>query len=273
MTMGEETGSVFIRGDQGWPMAQNMLEGKTALVTGGAKRIGRAIALALGAEGVDIVVHDHHSLQGECEKLCAELEGFGVKSWIVPADFAEPSGYQSLVGRAFQASGRLDILINNASVFSPDTLTDANFNEVVRQMQINAWAPFVLSREFARRAGEGKIVNILDTRIAGFDFKHLSYIMSKNALYLLTRMTAVEFAPHITVNSVAPGLILPPEGKDEGYLEALAAAVPLRRHGTPRDVTDAVLFLLKGNFITGQVIFADGGRHLMEYRNGPDSDH
>ncbi|MGE5300790.1 MAG: SDR family oxidoreductase, partial [Acidobacteriota bacterium] len=235
-------------------MAQKMLEGKTALVTGGAKRIGRATVLALGAEGVDIVVHDHQSLQGECEKLCGELGGFGVKSWIVPADFADPSGYQSLVGRAFEASGRLDILINNASVFSPDTLTDANFNEMVRQMQINAWAPFVLSREFARRAGEGKVVNILDTRIEGFDFKHLSYIMSKHALYLLTRMTAVEFSPHISVNSVAPGLILPPVGKDESYLEALASTVPLRRHGEPRDVTDAVLFLLKSNFITGQVI-------------------
>ena len=254
-------------------MAQKMLEGKTALVTGGAKRIGRATVLALGAEGVDIVVHDHQSLQGECEKLCGELGGLGVKSWIVPADFADPSGYQSLVGRAFEASGRLDILINNASVFSPDTLTDANFNEVVRQMQINAWAPFVLSREFARRAGQGKIVNVLDTRIAGFDFKHLSYIMSKHALYLLTRMTAVEFSPHISVNSVAPGLILPPGGKDESYLEALASTVPLRRHGDPRDVTDAVLFLLKSNFITGQVIFVDGGRHLMENCHGPDSDH
>lgn len=254
-------------------MAQKMLEGKTALVTGGAKRIGRATVLALGSEGVDIVVHDHQSLQGECEKLCGELEEFGVKSWIVPADFADPSGYQSLVGRAYEAAGRLDILINNASVFSPDTLTDANFNEVVRQMQINAWAPFVLSREFARRTGKGKIVNILDTRIAGFDFKHLSYIMSKNALYLLTRMTAVEFAPYISVNSVAPGLILPPEGKDERYLEKLADTVPLRRHGDPRDVTDAVLFLLKSNFITGQVIFVDGGRHLMEYCHGPDSDH
>ena len=254
-------------------MAQRMLEGKTALVTGGARRIGRATVLALGAEGVDIVVHDRQSLQRECEKLCGELRGLGVKSWIVPADFADPSGYHSLVARAFEASGRLDILINNASVFSPDTLTDANFNEVVRQLQINAWAPFVLSREFARRAGKGKIINILDTRIAGFDFKHLPYIMSKHALYLLTRMTAVEFAPHISVNSVAPGLILPPGGKGESYLEALASTVPLRRHGEPRDVTDAVLFLLKGNFITGQVIFVDGGRHLMEYCDGPDSDH
>jgi pteridine reductase len=253
-------------------VAQKILEGKTALVTGGAKRIGRATVLALGAEGVDIVVHDHQSLRGECEKLCSELAGFGVKSWIIPADFADPSGYQSLVGRAVEASGRLDILVNNASVFSPDTIMDAHYYEVVRQMQINAWAPLVISREFARHAGKGKIVNVLDTRIAGFDFKHLSYILSKHALYLLTRMTAVEFAPEITVNSVAPGLILSPEGKDEGYLEALGATVPLRRHGDPGDVTDAVLFLLRSDFITGQVIFVDGGRHLMEYRDGPDPD-
>jgi pteridine reductase len=249
------------------------LEGKTALVTGGARRIGRAIALALGGSGVDIVVHDHRSMHGECERLCGELGAMGVQSWVVAADFETPSDYESLAGRAFEASGRLDFLINNASVFSPDTLADAEFEGAVRHLQINAWAPLVISREFARLAGRGKVVNILDTRIAGFDFGHLSYIMSKQALHLVTKMAAVEFAPEITVNSVAPGLILPPQGKDREYLEGLAKTVPLGRHGHPDDVTDAVAFLLKSDFITGQVIFVDGGRHLMEYHDGPNTDH
>jgi pteridine reductase len=254
-------------------MAQMQLEGKTALVTGGARRIGRATALALAGTGVNIVIHDHRSLHGECEKLCGELGELGVKSWIVAADFETPSDYESLVGRAFEASGRLHMLINNASAFSPDTLADAEFGDAMRQMQINAWAPLVISREFARCAGRGKIINILDTRIAGFDFRHLSYILSKQALHLLTRMSAVEFAPDVTVNAVAPGLILPPQGKDMGYLEELAETVPLRRHGDPGDVTDAVLFLLRSDFITGQVIFTDGGRHLAEYRDGQNPDH
>ncbi len=254
-------------------MAQMRLKGRTAIVTGGAKRIGRAIALALGGEGANVVVHDHQSLHGECEKLCDELEGLGVKSWVISADFEEPADYESLVGRAGDAAGRLDILVNNASVFSPDTLADAGFGEAVRQLQVNAWVPLVLSREFARRAGKGQILNVLDTRIAGFDFRHLSYIASKQALYLFTKMAAVEFAPRIAVNAVAPGLILPPRGKDMAYLEGLAKTVPLARHGNPGDVTDAALFLLKSDYITGQVVFVDGGRHLMEYHDGQNPHH
>jgi NAD(P)-dependent dehydrogenase (short-subunit alcohol dehydrogenase family) len=271
--VGGKTRSIASGGVKRRPATRKTLNGRTVLVTGGAKRIGRATALSLAAEGADIVVHDHHSLRGDCEKLCGELEKLGVRSWIITADFAVQSDCQSLISRAVKASGRVDILINNASVFSPDTIVDASYDEVVRKMQINAWAPLVISREFDRHTDSGKIVNILDTRIAGFDFKHLSYIMSKHALHLLTRMTAIEFAPGIAVNSVAPGLILPPEGKDTEYIEALAKTVPLRRHGDPRDVTDAVLFLLRSDFITGQVIFVDGGRHLMEYLDGPDTDH
>ena len=127
-------------------MAQKMLEGKTALVTGGAKRIGRAIALALGAEGVDVIVHDHQSLHGECEKLCAELEGFGVKSWIVPADFADPSGYQSLVGRAFEASGRLDILINNAGIALYDDLSDRSVLQ--QHLDVNLFGTYGVTQAF-----------------------------------------------------------------------------------------------------------------------------
>jgi NAD(P)-dependent dehydrogenase (short-subunit alcohol dehydrogenase family) len=129
-------------------------------------------------------------------------------------------------------------------------------------MQINAWAPLVLGRDFARVAGKGKIINLLDTRLCGYDFKHVSYILSKHSLYVLTRMMALEFAPGITVNAVSPGLILPPPGKDADYLLELARTLPLAMHGGPEDIVEAVLFLLRSDFITGQVINVDGGRHL-----------
>jgi NAD(P)-dependent dehydrogenase (short-subunit alcohol dehydrogenase family) len=131
----------------------------------------------------------------------------------------------------------------------------------------------VLSREFARLAGHGKIINLLDTRIVGDDRSHVAYILSKQVFALLMNRMAVEFAPRITVNGVAPGLILPPAGKDESYLEDLARTIPLKRHGDPADIADAVLYLLNSDFVAGQVIFVDGGRHLMEQKRGPDHNH
>ena len=238
--------------------------GKTAIVTGAARRIGRAVSTALGAEGVNVVIHDHRSLHGECENLCDELERAGVGSWIVSADFEKPGDYRSFIERALKVAGNLDILVNNAAVFEGDTLKDGEFSSLIRHMQINAWAPLVLTRDFARLAGRGKIINLLDTRVIGYDWKHVSYILSKHALHLLTKMTALEFAPRIAVNAVAPGLILPPPGKDLKYLRQLAKTVPLRKHGGTRDIVDTVLFLLKSDFITGQVVHVDGGRHLME---------
>ncbi len=245
-------------------MAQDKLTGKTAVVTGAAHRIGRAIALALAGEGADVVIHDHLSLHGDCERLCEEIDRFGVRSRIVTADFENRSDYETFISRALEAAGRLDILINNAAVFTRDSLGDADLRSLMRHMEINAWAPLVLSRQFAQAVRTGRIINLLDTRIAGYDWEHLSYILSKHVMHLLTKMTAIEFAPGIRVNAVAPGLILPPPGKDERYLDELAPGVPLKKHGRPDDITDAVLFLLKCDFITGQVIYVDGGRHLTE---------
>jgi NAD(P)-dependent dehydrogenase (short-subunit alcohol dehydrogenase family) len=149
---------------------------------------------------------------------------------------------------------------------------DVGFSDVMRHMHVNAWAPFVLSREFARLADHGKIVNLLDTRIIGHDREHVAYVLSKKMLAVLTVMCAREFAPDFTVNGIAPGLILPPAGKDESYLDKLAEKVPLRKHGGPQDIVDAVLYLLKSDYVTGQVIYVDGGRHLLEDGHGPDAD-
>jgi pteridine reductase len=240
------------------------LLGKTALVTGGSRRLGRAIASGLGALGANIIIHDHQVHESECVDLCSKFERRGITSWTITADFERSDEYGTLIEKSLKAAGHLDILINNASVFAADTLRDSKFDNLVKHMQVNAWTPFVLSREFAMRVKKGKIINLLDTRVSGYDWKHVTYILSKNLLHLLTKMTAIEFAPDITINAVAPGLILPPSGKDESYLEELAKGVPLKRHGTPEDVVNAVVFLLGSEFITGQVIYVDGGRHLAE---------
>jgi len=253
------------------PVAPHDLRGKVALVTGAGKRIGRAIAIALAEEGMHVVVHDRRALVAETKQVCGEVVDCGAKSWQILADLERPEEFESLIVQAIRAAGSLDILINNASLFLPGTVMDVGFGDVTRHLHVNAWAPFVLSRDFARLAERGKIINMLDTRITGYDREHVAYVLSKRMLAVLTTMCALEFAPGFTVNAVAPGLILPPAGKDEHYLDQLAEAVPLRRHGGPGDITDAVLYLLKSDFLTGQIIYADGGKHLGEERHGPNA--
>jgi pteridine reductase len=248
-------------------MIGKKLQGKTALITGASKRIGRAISLALAQEGANVVIHYCRSKK-RAEKLRAELAEHRVKSWVVKADFEKAKEYDSLIARTIKIAGSLDILINNASIFLPSTLKNVDFERLTRHIQINAWAPFTLSRQFAHLTGKGKIINLLDSRIHGYDWLHVAYILSKHMLSVLTKMTALEFAPHITVNGIAPGLILPPPGKDQRYLKRMAHAVPLKRHGDPSDVADAVIYLLKSDFLTGQIINVDGGLHLMEYDDG-----
>jgi pteridine reductase len=244
-------------------MSGESLYGKTALVTGAAKRIGREIALALAHAGVNVAIHFRQSAK-QAEELRTELVSHGVMAWLVEADFSDNASTQRLIPQVLAKAGSLDILVNSASVFLPSTIQNLDFAGLMQHMQVNAWTPFVLSREFARHTDCGKIINLLDTRIAGDDRSHVAYVLSKQVFALLMKMTALEFAPRITVNGVAPGLILPPAGKDECYMDDLAQAIPLKRHGAPADIADAVMYLLKSNFLTGQVIFVDGGRRLME---------
>ena len=243
------------------------LEGRTALITGASKRIGRAIALALGREGVNVVIHYRSSVK-EAEALQDELIRLKVKAWTVKADFTKPVEYETLIERASVAAGKLDILINNASFFLMDQIGDMNFTALMKQVEIHSWVPLILSREFERHR-HGSIINLLDTRVTGYDREHVSYLLSKKMLATLTQMMALEFAPAVTVNGIAPGLILAPAGEDEEYLQKLAKELPLKRLGNIEDIAAAVVYLLKNDFLTGQILFVDGGRHLMGNSHGP----
>jgi NAD(P)-dependent dehydrogenase (short-subunit alcohol dehydrogenase family) len=237
------------------------LKGKVALVTGAAKRLGRAVSLTLASEGVGVVAHYNQSGQA-ASQLCEEIRATGVSAWPVQGDLASGDKADEVFRAACSRAGRVDFVINSASRFDKETLWETTDGSLQRNMAVHVMAPLILARALAKEDRPGHVINLLDTRVTVYDRQHAAYHVSKRALLTMTRMLAIELAPKIAVNAVAPGLILPPAGEDKSYLERLTYTNPLARHGDPADIGDAVLFLLRSRFITGQIIYVDGGYHM-----------
>ena len=237
------------------------IDGKTALITGAGKRVGKATALALAKHNVNLVLH-YRSSRDEAEVVASECRSMGVESWIVRADLSDPEQARGLLEKAAKDAGPIQILVNNASIFTKSQLMDFSLQALEDNIQVNAISPLLIGRSFVKQGCNGAIINFLDTRITEYDVDHAAYHLSKRMLFTLTRMMALEFAPSVRVNAVAPGLILPPPGEDIAYLQNLAHTNPLNRIGSPAGITGAVLFLLNSEFVTGQVIFVDGGYHM-----------
>lgn len=242
--------------------------GQTALITGGAKRIGREIALTLARAGVNVVVH-YRSSAHEAESLVGELRAVGTQAWSVQANFSDADQVDRLLDEAVKLAGPVDILINNASAYPKTEFDTLTLDELISSITVDAWAPFALGRQFGRSPRAKHIINLIDTRVFGeYDWRHFGYHAAKNMLAFFTKTLAVKLAPQVAVNGVAPGLILPPEGKPQSYIEGLKGELPMQKIGSPDSVAQAALFLLNSKFITGQVIFVDGGRHLREAGSG-----
>jgi len=224
-------------------------------------RLGRAIALALAGDGVNVVVHYGRSDQAASE-TADDIRAMGADAWAIQADLAQADAVAQLFSRAVDLAGPIDILINNASIFPADRVLETTTVAIERNVQINAVAPLLLSRAMASQRRSGHIVNLLDSRVNDYDQEHAAYHLSKRMLLTLTRMLSMELAPLIAVNAVAPGLVLPPPGKDESYLRQMAHTNPLNRHGDAEDIAEAVMYLVNSRFVTGQVLFVDGGRHM-----------
>ena len=256
--------SLSLRGKAtGKEIMSHVLEGKTALITGGAQRIGRAIALALAEAGINVAIHFNRS-EKQAEETVNEAVRSGVKAWKVQAELSVKSEVEHVISEAQVQAGSIDFLINNASIFHESVLDDVNVEELYHTLNINAVAPLILSRNFIRQTDRGVIINLLDNRIKRIDLNHVSYQLSKNMLYSLTKMMAIEYAPRIRVNGIAPGIILPPVDKVEQFTKKHSSKTLVQRHGDPKDITDAVLFLLMHTFITGEVIYIEGGQNLKD---------
>ena len=237
------------------------MQGETVLITGGAKRLGRATALALAKNGFDIIVHYNESHE-EAESLLDELTALGISARAIHAALSGAESCAALLESCRDAAGSVHHLVNNASIFSADTLDEITITSLESNMSINTIVPLILSKGLKAAGSLRSVTHLLDTRIVDYDANHVSYHLSKRALMSLTSMMALEWAPEVRVNAVAPGLILPPEGEDEDYLQGLAHTNPLEAVGTEQDISDTIVFLINSTFITGQIIYVDGGRHL-----------
>jgi hypothetical protein len=241
--------------------------GRTYLITGAANRIGRGLAIGLPRQADTMIIH-YKSSETAAKQLSQEISSKGAKAYTIAADLESPDQVKNLLSKAWQMAGPVDVLINNASIFEQGRLAEISMDDIHRNMMVNALAPFLLSRSFVEMNKSRQtpampvIINMLDSRITDYDRQHAAYHLAKRTLFTLTKMMALEFAPGVRVNAVAPGLILPPRGKDRSYLEQLKSSNPLNRIGDVDQIVEAVRFLVNNEFVTGQVIYVDGGRHL-----------
>lgn len=239
------------------------LSGKTALVTGGAVRVGRAISLALAGVGVRLVVH-YNSSSGDADALVAQVRSDGGDAVAIRADLSIGTEVERLAREAEGAFGGIDVLVNNASVFPPERLEETDEALWDHTLAVNLKAPFFLIRHLAPtlRERRGAVVNLCD--LAGLQpwAAYAAHGVAKAGLAHLTRVAARSLAPHVRVNGIAPGAVLPPESMGDDELEAIARTTPLRRIGSPGDVTRALLYLLDADYVTGEVLVVDGGRML-----------
>ena len=244
------------------------LETRTALVTGGAVRIGKAIGEALAGAGCNIVVHFDRS-GDEAADTAEEIRAKGVEAHVVKGSLAESAECERIMNEAWELAGGLDVLINNAAVFHKESLAESTDESLLQDLQVNLLAPIALTRAFASRlegggdGASGAVVNIVDRRISSNEPGCMPYLLSKKALAEFTRNAALELAPRITVNAVGPGAILAPSGEDESVARELAGEAPLDYFCGPGDVARAVVFLLESDGVTGQTLFVDSGQHLM----------
>jgi NAD(P)-dependent dehydrogenase (short-subunit alcohol dehydrogenase family) len=239
---------------------------RVALVTGAARRIGRAIAEMLVAEGFLVAIH-HRASKSAAEALVASLNGKAGRAVAkaFAADLKSEGEAAGLVPQVRAALGGLDCLINNASIFEPDTFETADRASWQRHMDVNLRAPLVLSQAFARALPaevEGCIVNIIDQRVRRPTPDFFSYTMSKAGLWTLTQILARALAPRIRVNGIAPGPTLPSNHQSSEEFAAEFKATLLKRPVTPEDIATAVRFVLQTKSVTGELIAVDGGQHL-----------
>jgi NAD(P)-dependent dehydrogenase (short-subunit alcohol dehydrogenase family) len=236
-----------------------------ALVTGGAKRLGAAMARALVGAGFDVTIHVNASREAG-EALAAELRASGRRAQVIAGDLSREVEVQPLVAAAVAGLGPLGVLVNNASTFERDEWDDATRESWDHHIEPNLRAPFVLSQHFAKQlpaGAEGVVVNMLDQRVLSLTPHFVTYTLSKAGLWALTQQLALALAPRIRVLGIGPGPAMPSPRQSQEQFDRQCRSVPLQRGTSPEEIGRALLALLALPSVTGQVICLDGGQHLQ----------
>ena len=241
------------------------LKGKNALVTGSGIRLGRAIALALGEAGCNLALHYNTSVESVIQ-VKSDLEKMGRKAHVFQQDLEDISHVQDLMTQVCSEFGHIDILINNAGIYPAGSGKAATPEKINRVFNVNLFSPWLLISAFASqlpREVQGKVINISDGKVFRNGTDHFSYRVTKQAINTITAMFALELAPNITVNAIAPGTMLPLLGYEHVDLQVVAdRQIPLTRIGSPEIIAQNVLHILSQDFMTGDVIRVDGGEFL-----------
>jgi len=234
---------------------------KAVLITGAAKRIGAEIAIELAKFGYDIALH-YDSSEADAIITQNKIKNLGRDCKLFKGNLKDKKFLSELIKSVYSAFPNLSVLINNASIFKRATISNTEYELFEELVDINLKAPFFLIKDFANVCGLGNVINILDTKITKDQNVYAAYILSRKALADLTQIAAKEFAPNIRINGIAPGLILPATNESDEYVKRLKNNIPLERKGNTKNVTDTVKFLLDNDFISGDIIFVDGGEKL-----------
>jgi len=241
------------------------LAGRVALVTGAGRRVGRALAVALGARGMHVVVHYHASSAG-ADQTALLITRAGGSAEVLQADLGDTADAERLIDRTAAVRGSLDVLVNSAAVMLRTPLGETTTADWDAMFALNVRAPYFLAQRAAPalRAVRGTIINIAD--LAAFETwpAYVPHGLTKAAVVQMTRALARVLAPEVRVNAIAPGVVLLPEGWSDADAEHLRATTPLNRLGSPEDVAGAMLYLLDAPFVTGEVLTVDGGRHVRK---------
>jgi pteridine reductase len=238
------------------------LAGRVALVTGAGHRVGRALAVALGGRGMTVAVH-YRGAEAGARETAAEIAAAGGRAELFPGDLACHGAPARLVNEVADRLGRLDVLVNSAAVMQRTPVGEVTEEAWDAMFALNLRAPFFAAQAAAARMGEGSaIVNVAD--LAAFETwpAYVPHGISKAGVVQMTRALARVLAPRVRVNAIAPGAVLLPESWSREDGERLAATTPLRRLGTPQDVARAMLYLLDADYVTGETLIVDGGRHV-----------
>lgn len=235
---------------------------KAALVTAGGKRVGKALALRLSKLGYDIALHCRNS-NLEAMETAEQIRNSGRNCLLYEADLCDDQQLEELLPMVMEQLPNLAVLVNNASIWQKGRFLDSSLDELKEYMRVHVEAPYILTRDFARLARQGLVVNIIDSNIVKHTSEHFAYLLSKKALYDLTMLAASELAPTVRVNAIAPGAVLAPDDERQEKYAGKFKNNPLQRAGSPEDVADALEYLLNSEHVSGQCIFVSGGKHLL----------